>query len=78
MDNVHPLSTHMVVRSLDVKKDPFWPFEEDEEILGPKVSYLSAIEALMYLANYTRPDIAYAVNLLARYNFTPTKRHWNY
>jgi len=31
----------------------------------------------MYLANYTRSDIAFAVNLLARYNFSPTRRYWN-
>ena len=30
----------------------------------------------MYLANCTRPDIAFAVNLLARYSATPTRRHW--
>jgi hypothetical protein len=33
MENAHPLSTPMVVRSLDVKKDPFRPQEDDEEIL---------------------------------------------
>ena len=31
----------------------------------------------MYLANYTRPDISFSVNLLARYSSAPTKRHWN-
>ena len=31
----------------------------------------------MYLANYTRPDIAFSVNLLARYGSAPTQRHWN-
>ena len=31
----------------------------------------------MYLANCTRPDIAFYVNLLARYNSAPTRRHWN-
>jgi hypothetical protein len=30
----------------------------------------------MYLANCTRPDIAFAVNLLARHSATPTRRHW--
>ena len=58
-------------------KDPFRPKEENEELLGPEVPYLSAIGALMYLANYTRPDIAFSVNLLVRYNSAPTKRHWN-
>jgi hypothetical protein len=30
----------------------------------------------MYLANNTRPDIEFAVNLLARHSAVPTKRHW--
>jgi hypothetical protein len=77
MDNVHPLSIHMVVRSLNVKKDHFLPLKEDEEIVGPEVPYLSAIRLLIYLGNYTRPNIAFAVNLLVRYSSTPIKRHWN-
>ena len=67
----------MVVRSHEVTKDPFRQKEENEELLGLEVPYLSAIGALMYLANYTRPDIAFSVNLLARYCSAPTKRHWN-
>ena len=54
MDKSHPLSSPMVVRSLEVNKDPFRPKEENEELLGPEVPYLSAIGALMYLANYVR------------------------
>ena len=30
----------------------------------------------MYLANYTRLDIAFYVNLLAMYSSAPTQRHW--
>ena len=67
----------MIVRSLEVDKDSFRPKEENEKLLSPEVSYLSAIGALMYLANCTRPDIAFSVNLLARYSSTPTLRHWN-
>lgn len=76
MDKAHPLSTPMVVRSLDIDKDPYRPKGENEEILGPEVPYLSAIGALMYLAQCTRPDISFSVNLLARYSSAPTKRHW--
>ncbi|KAM6576773.1 hypothetical protein CsatB_028610 [Cannabis sativa] len=76
MDKSHPLSSPMVVRSLDVEKDHFRPREEYEELLGPEVPYLSAIGALMYLANCTRPDIAFSVNLLARFSSAPTYRHW--
>ena len=77
MDKAHPLSTPMVVGSLDVTNDPFRPLECDSEILGPEMPYLSAIGALIYLSTHTRPDIAFAINLLARYSFCPTRRHWN-
>jgi hypothetical protein len=76
-ENAHPERTPMMGRSLDVEKDPFRPKEEGEEILGSGYPYLSAIGALMYLANGTRPDIAFAVNLLARFSSAPTKRHWS-
>jgi hypothetical protein len=53
MEKAHHLSTQMVVRSLDVKKYHFCPREDDKGIFGPEVPYLSAIGALMYLANCT-------------------------
>jgi hypothetical protein len=65
----------MIVWSLEIKTDPFRPPDEEEETLGPQVPYLSAIRALMYLANSTRPDIAFVVNLLARHSAAPTKRY---
>jgi hypothetical protein len=43
----------MVVRFLDVEKDPFKPREDGEQILGSKFPYLNAIGVLMYLANST-------------------------
>jgi hypothetical protein len=76
MDKSYPIKTPMVVRSLDIEKDSFRPWEEEDEILGSQVPYLSAIGALMYLANNTRPDIEFVVNLLARHSAAPTKRHW--
>ena len=76
MDKAFPSKIPMIVRTLERDKDPFRPRDEGEEILGPEYPYLSAIGALMYLANNTRPDIAFAVNLLARYSASPTKRHW--
>jgi hypothetical protein len=63
----------MVVRSLEMETNRFRPKSDDEKSLGPTVPYLSAIGALMYLANYTRPDIAFTVNLLARYSADPTR-----
>ena len=67
MDKAHPLSSLMVVRSLDINKDPFRPRGHDEELLGPEVPYLSAIGALMYLTNNTRPDISFDVNLFSKF-----------
>jgi len=75
MSKTYPVKTLMVVRSLE-DKDPFRPRSDDEKPLGPEVPYLSAIGALMYLANCARPDIAFTVNLLARHSANPTRRHW--
>ena len=40
MDDSHPLSTPMVVRSLDINTNPFRPQENDEELLGDETPYL--------------------------------------
>ena len=72
MEKAHPLSSPMVVRSLDVKNDLFCPYEKNKELHSSEVPYLSVICALLYLANCTHPDIAFFVNLLIRYNFAPT------
>ena len=77
MDKAHPLSYPIVVRSLDVKNDPFRHCEKGEELLSLEVPYLNAIGAFMYLSNRTNLDIAFFVNLLARYSSAPTQRHWN-
>jgi hypothetical protein len=75
MDKVYPSKTPMVVRILEKDYDLFQPHQEGEEVLGSEYPYLSAIGALIYLANNTRPDIAFAVNLLARYSATSTMHH---
>ena len=77
MDKSHPDNFPLVVHSLEVNKDPFCPKKENEELFGLEIPYLSAIGALMYLANCTKPNISFSVNLLARYSSATTKRHWN-
>ena len=42
-----------------------------------KVTYLSVTVVLMYLVNCSRLNITFSINLLARYSFAPTWRHWN-
>ena len=75
MDKTHSLSSPMVVHSLNMKNDPFRPCEKCEKLLGLEVSYLSAISALMYLANCARPNIVFSVNLFSRYSSASTQRH---
>ncbi|KAL0549202.1 hypothetical protein IC582_013683 [Cucumis melo] len=77
MDKAHLLNIPMVVRSLDVKNNIFRPREDNKELLGPEVPYLNTIGALMYLANNTRSDITFSVNLLAKYSSSPIKRYWD-
>ena len=38
--------------------------------------YKKAIGSLLYISVYTRPDIAYAVNYLARFQSNPESYHW--
>ena len=77
IDKAHSLNSPMIVRSLDVKNYLFRPCENGEELLDPKVPYLSVIGALMYLANYLGQILFFFVNLLARYSSAQTQRHWN-
>ncbi|KAI7944398.1 hypothetical protein MJO28_010093 [Puccinia striiformis f. sp. tritici] len=39
-------------------------------------AFRSVLGSLMYLACGTRPDISYAVNMLARYSSRPSIQHW--
>ncbi|MBW0485389.1 hypothetical protein O181_025104 [Austropuccinia psidii MF-1] len=48
--------------------------DKDEVIRQPE--FIAAIGALSYVATGTRPDIAFAVNLLARHSKYPGKEHW--
>ena len=48
---------------------------EDEEALDQPL-YQSVVGSLMYLATCTRPDIAYAVGMLARFSSKPNQSHW--
>ncbi|GKA62780.1 retrovirus-related pol polyprotein from transposon TNT 1-94 [Tanacetum coccineum] len=39
--------------------------------------YAKIIGSVMFLMNYTRPDIAYAVSRLSRYTHNPSNEHWD-
>ena len=67
----------MVTRQVDHrnKKIKLDTESESTEIRG--VPYREAIGSLMYLANATRSDIAFAVNYLARKQLNPTEDDWS-
>jgi hypothetical protein len=44
---------------------------------GILVHQSTYVQKIMHLANNIRPDIAPAMNYLARHNATPTMHHWN-
>jgi hypothetical protein len=74
MSDSHPVSTPM---------DPGLRLDKSQGASSPddmaymeSVPYLSAVGALMYLAVTTRPDIAYAVGVLARFSANPGVVHW--
>ncbi|MBW0466269.1 hypothetical protein O181_005984 [Austropuccinia psidii MF-1] len=48
---------------------------ETDDIIR-QAEFIAAIGALSYVATGTRPDIAFAVNLLARHSKHPGKDHW--
>jgi hypothetical protein len=77
MNKAYPLMTPMIIHALEKDTGLFRPKQEGEEVLGIEYPYLSAICALMYLTNNTRPDIVFAVNSFARHSVAPTMRHWN-
>lgn len=40
------------------------------------IPYQEAIGGLLYLSQGTRPDIAYTVNMLSKFNNNPGRQHW--
>ncbi|THH21687.1 hypothetical protein EUX98_g8303 [Antrodiella citrinella] len=50
-------------------------FAEQQEMQA--IPYINAVGALMYLATSTRPDIAFTVSTLARFNCNPGMIHWS-
>ena len=41
-----------------------------------QLKYSQLIGSLLYIANKSRPDIAYAIGRLSRYTHNPSKEHW--
>jgi len=52
------------------------PKDDDKTAKMEKVHFASAVGSLMYAQVYTRPDIAFVVNVLGRYLSNPGLPHW--
>lgn len=53
------------------------PSSDAERMSMSRVPYRELIGSLQFLANVTRPDIAFSVNMLSRYLSDPGVEHWN-
>jgi hypothetical protein len=73
MESSNPMYTPMEVNG---ERELYDDAKEGEKVNDPNIPYRSAIGALSWLATRTRPDIAYAVNVLQRQNHNYTLRHW--
>ena len=69
MDDSKPVATLVESGSKLVKAT------DDDELVDTKF-YQSAVGSLLYLSTKTRPDIAYAVENVARFSSKPSKIHW--
>lgn len=63
-----PLPPHCVMRKA----------ANDSELLPPRFPYRALVGSLLYIAMWTRPDIAYAVSQVARFQQAPTQQHWEF
>jgi len=54
------------------------PRQGDEEPLPAQYPYRALVGSLLYVATWTRPDIAFAVSQLARFQDDPGFLHWKY
>lgn len=52
------------------------PKSSTEMEIMSKVPYQEAVGSLLYISQGSRPDIAYAVNSVSRFNHNPGKVHW--
>ena len=50
---------------------------DEERTVMESIPYRVAVEDLLWLANGTRPDIAYAVDQCARFLSNPGRAHWD-
>lgn len=63
-------------RPVNTPYDSSIPLKKNEGEPVRQHEYAQLIGSLLYIANRTRPDIAYAVGRLSRYTSNPSQEHW--
>lgn len=53
------------------------PKNEEEAPEMSRVLYQEAIGSILYLTQGTRPDLAYAINTVSKFNNNSGKAHWS-
>lgn len=53
-----------------------FPVESENDVINQK-EYTSIIGSVIYVTDFTRPDIAYVVGVLSRFTSKPTIEHWH-
>ena len=76
MAECNPHNTPMVTRQVHNKSSVQIKNTKTNNNISERIPFREAIGSLMYLANGTRPDIAYSVNFLARKQHEPTQENW--
>ena len=69
MDGTKPVSTRVDISVKLIKTD------EDCEAVDQGL-YQSAVGSFLYLSTWSRPDIAYAANRVAKFSSRPSREHW--
>jgi hypothetical protein len=74
MSNCDPVISPLDSNSKLSKSQSPKNYEEEAEMRH--IPYLKAVGAIAYLATATRPDLAYAVSVLAYFSSNPGPAHW--
>jgi hypothetical protein len=76
LKDANPTNTPLPTGVVLTKKDS--PTTDEEKSSMWNIPYRALIGSLLYAALGTRPDIAFPVSALSRYNSNPGEKHWKY
>ncbi|CAL8150043.1 unnamed protein product [Prunus armeniaca] len=68
---------HFECKPTPTPYDPNFHLKKNQGQPFSQLKYSQMIGSLLYIANKTRPDIAYVVGRLSRETHYPSKEHWN-